>query len=137
MKSMSRALLVLFAIQLLVWPMTVAAKPKVAVQVKVDEGIGKNLPQDSLSKSGSAMAGALVGQQVYFFNVTVLSDHADAVAVNKGQWCIKGDTLLGSVVYQGTLSGNDLEVEVPQPNGKVKKLSFAVYDHKWRKLSDL
>jgi hypothetical protein len=113
------------------------AKPKVEVRVRVNEGIGKNLPQDSLSRSGSTLDGALVGKQVFYLNVTVLSDSADAVAKNNGQWCIKGDDLLGSLTYHGTLSGNDLELEVPQPNGKIKKLTFVVYDHKWRKLSDM
>ena len=68
---------------------------------------------------------------------TVHSDNADAVAKNNGQWCIKGDDLLSSLTYHGTLSGNDLELEVPQPNGKIKKMTFVVYDHKWRKLSDM
>jgi hypothetical protein len=103
----------------------------------VNEGIGKNLPQDSLSRTGSMNDGALGAVQVYFLNVTVLSDNADAIAQNNGQWCIKGDTFLGSLTYHATLSGNDLVVEVPQPNGKIKKISFVVYDHKWRKLSDL
>jgi hypothetical protein len=115
----------------------IAGKPKVNVTVTVSDGIGKNLPQDSLSRTGGAMDGALGGQQVFFLNVTVRSETADAVATNNGQWCLKGDALLGSLTYHGTLSGNDLELEVPQPNGKIKKMSFAVYDHKWRKLSDM
>ena len=131
MKPLPWLLLVLLA-ALPLW-----AKPKVDVQVKVNEGIGKNLPQDSLSRTGSPMDGALGGTQVFFLNVTVLSDNTDAVAKNNGQWCIKGDALLGSLTYHGTLSGNDLDVEVPQPNGKIKKMTFVVYDHKWRKLSDI
>jgi hypothetical protein len=115
----------------------VAGKPKVDVTITVNDGIGKNLPQDSVSRNGSSMGGALVGAQVFYLNVTVHSDNADAVAKNSGQWCIKGDELLGSLTYHGTLSGNDLELEVPQPNGKTKKMTFVVYDHKWRKLSDM
>ena len=83
------------------------------------------------------MDGALVGAQVFYLNVTLHSDNAEAVSKNNGEWCIKGDALLSSLTYHGTLSGNDLEIEVPQPNGKMKKMSFVVYDHKWRKLSDL
>jgi hypothetical protein len=83
------------------------------------------------------MDGALGGTQVFYLNVTVRSDNAEAVATSNGQWCIKGDALLGSLTYHGTLSGNDVELEVPQPNGKIKKMSFVVYDRKWRKLSDL
>lgn len=113
------------------------AKPKVEVRVRVNEGIGKNLPQDSLSRTGSSMDGALGGAQVFYLNVTVLSDNADAVAKNNGQWCIKGDELLGSLEYHGTLDGNTLEIEVPQPNGKIKKRSYGIFDHKWRKLSDI
>lgn len=114
-----------------------AGKPKVEVQVKVNEGIGKNQPADSLSRAGSSYDGKLDLPQIYFLNVTVTSDNAEAVAKNNGQWCIKGDVFLGSVTYHGTLNGNDLEIEVPQPNGKIKKVSFGVYDRKWRKLSDL
>ena len=113
------------------------AKPKVEVRVKVNEGIGKNLPQDSLSRTGSSMGGSLGGNQVFYLNVTVLSDNVEAVAKNNGQWCIKGDDLLGSLEYHGTLDGNTLEIEIPQPNGKIKKKSYGIYDHKWRKLSDL
>lgn len=113
------------------------AKPKVEVRVRVNEGIGKNLPQDSLSKTGSPMDGALVGDQVFYLNVTVLSDNAEAVAKNNGQWCIKGDDLLSSLEYHRTLDGNNLELEIPQKNGKTKKKSYVIYDHKWRKLSDI
>lgn len=115
----------------------VAGKPKVDVTITVNDGIGKNLPQDSLSRNGSSVGGALVGAQVFYLNVTVHSDNAEAVAKNNGQWCIKGDDLLSSLTYHGTLSGNDLELEIPQPNGKTKKMTFVVYDHKWRKLSDM
>jgi len=113
------------------------AKPKIQVRVKVNEGIGKNLPQDSLSRTGSSLDGSLGGTQVFYLNVTVLSDNADAVAKNNGQWCIKGDDLLGSLEYHGTLDGNTLEIEIPQQNGKIKKKSYGIFDHKWRKLSDL
>jgi hypothetical protein len=139
MRTRSAGLLILplLALQLSLCPAALSAKPKFDVRVRVNEGIGKNLPQDSLSRTGSMNDGALGAVQVYFLNVTVLSDNADAIAQNNGQWCIKGDTFLGSLTYQATLSGNDLVVEVPQPNGKIKKISFVVYDHKWRKLSDL
>jgi hypothetical protein len=113
-----------------------SAKPKVDVRVRMNEGIGKSLPQDSLSRSGSPLDGSLVGKQVFYLNVTVLSDNAEAVAKNNGQWCIKGDTFLESFDYHGTLDGNTLEVQIPQKNGKTKKVSFVIYDHKWRKLSD-
>lgn len=122
---------------LLLAVMPLWAKPKVEVRVKVNEGVGKNVPQDSLSRTGSSMDGALGGTQVFYMNVTVLSDNADAVSKNNGQWCIKGDDLLGSLVYHGTLDGNTLEIEIPLPNGKTKKKSYGIYDRKWRKLSDL
>jgi hypothetical protein len=66
-----------------------------------------------------------------------MSDNAEAVAKNSGQWCIKGDTLLGAIDYKGTLEGNSLEIEVPQKNGKIKKIAFGIFDRKWHKLSDL
>ena len=59
------------------------------------------------------------------------------MAKNNGQWCIKGDELLSSIEYHGTLDGNNLEVEIPQKNGKTKKRSYVVFDRKWRNLSDL
>jgi hypothetical protein len=61
------------------------AKPKVDVRIRVNEGIGKNLPQDSLSRSGSSMEAPLNAGQVFYLNVTVLSDIAEAVAKNNGQ----------------------------------------------------
>jgi hypothetical protein len=113
------------------------AKPKVEVRIRVNEGIGKNLPQDSLSRTGSTMDAPVNAGQVFYLNVTVLSDNADAVARNNGQWCIKGNDLLGSLEYHGTLDGNNLEIEIPQKNGKTKKQSYAIFDRKWRKLADL
>jgi hypothetical protein len=131
MKLFASALLVILATS------PVLAKPKVEVRIKVNEGIGKNLPQDSLSRTGSSMDAPLNSGQVFYLNVTVLSDNADAVAKNNGQWCIKGDTLLGSIEYRGILDGNSIEIEIPQPNGKTKKQTFGIFDHKWRKLADI
>lgn len=113
------------------------AKPKVEVRVKVNDGFGKNQPQDSLSRTGSSYDGALQGGTDYFLNVTVLSDNAEAVANNNGHWCIKGDTLLGSFEYCGMLDGKNLEIDIPQKDGKIKKKSFVIFDHKWRKESDI
>ena len=137
LSTRASAVFALLTLWSLVLAAAVPAKPKVDITLTVNDGIGKNLPQDSLSRTGGSMNGALVGQQVFYLNVTVHSDSAEAVAKSNGQWCIKGDALLSSLTYHGTLSGNDLEIEVPQPNGKMKKMSFVVYDHKWRKLSDL
>ena len=131
MKLLASALLLFLA------ALPVLAKPKVEVRIRVNEGIGKNLPQDSLSRTGSSMDAPLNSGQVFYLNVTVLSDNADAVAKNNGQWCIKGDTLLGSIEYHGILDGNSIEIEVPQQNGKTKKQTFGIFDHKWRKLADI
>ena len=113
------------------------AKPKVDVRVKVTDSIGLNAPQASLSRDHNQSPANTFYAEVYFLNVTVLSENAEAVAKNNGQWCIKGDELLGSLEYHGTLDGNTLEIEVPQPNGKIKKKSYGIFDHKWRKLSDI
>jgi hypothetical protein len=137
LKTPASALFALWGLSLMLPASAVLAKPKVDITITVNDGIGKNVPQDSLSRTGSSMDGALGGVQVFYLNVTVHSDNAEAVAKNNGQWCIKGDALLGSLTYHGTLSGNDLELEVPQPNGKIKKMTFVVYDRKWRKLSDI
>jgi len=105
----------------------------------VDDGVGKDRPQDSLSKGGGVgSGGGLIYGTVYFLNVTVLSDNAEAVAKSNGQWCITGDTNLDkNTEYHGTLNGHDLVLEVPQKNGKIKKKNFEILDHKWRKLADL
>jgi hypothetical protein len=114
------------------------AKPKVDVRVKVDDGIGVDRAKESLSRVGGASAESTIYTRVFFLNVTVLSENADAVAKNKGQWCISGGTGLDkSTEYRGTLDGNNLNLEIPQKNGKIKKESFDVIYHDWKKLSDL
>jgi hypothetical protein len=138
MRPLAAFFLACLSLQPLVWPPSLCAKPKVDVRVTVKDGIGKNLPEDVPSRTGGGyIDGAFGGPQVFYFNVTVRSEKAEAVAKNNGQWCIKGDRLLGSFTYHGTLSGNDLEIDVPQKSGKMKKMTFVVYDHKWRKLSDM
>jgi hypothetical protein len=114
------------------------AKPKVDVRVKVDDGVGVDRAKDSLSRVGGASPVTTIYTTVFFLNVTVLSDNADAVAKNNGQWCISGDTGLDkSTEYHGTLDGANLELEIPQKNGKIKKKSFDVIARNWKKLSDL
>jgi hypothetical protein len=114
------------------------AKPKVDVRIKVTDEIAKDRAQDSLSKgTGSSMSTTFYGT-VFLLNVTVLSDNAEAVAKNNGQWCISGDIELdGATEYHGTLNGNNLIIEILQKNGKIKKQTFEIIDHKWRKLSDM
>ena len=113
------------------------AKPKIDVRVKLDDGVGVDRAKESISRVGGASSATTIYTTVFYLNVTVLSDNAEAVAKNNGQWCIKGDDLLSSFEYHGTLDGNTLEIEIPQKNGKTKKKSYVVFDHKWRKLSDL
>lgn len=115
----------------------VCAKPKVDVRVKVNEGMRKDRAGDSLSKSGATPNNTFLAT-VWFMNVSVTSDHAEAVAKNNGQWCITGDAALDvNGEYQGTLDGNSLDIQVAAKDGKTKKLHFEVFDHKWRQLSDL
>jgi len=132
------ALLSLLALQLLPGTPSILAKPKVEVRVRAHEGLSKNPPPDSLSRShsGVAVGGALPSDEVFYFNVTVFADNADAVAKNNGQWCIKGGIQLSSFDYHGTLDGNDLELQIPQENGKTKKATFKIIDRKWRNLAD-
>jgi hypothetical protein len=137
MRSRTTILLFWLALPSLVAAPAFGGKQKMDVQIKVNEGIGKTPPADSLSRNGSSYGAALQSATIYYLNVTVTSENADAVSKNNGQWCLKGDALLGSLTYHGTLSGNDLELEIPQPNGKIKKMTFVVYDHKWRKLADI
>lgn len=116
------------------------AKPKVDVKVTVFEGIGRDSAGDSLSKSGIATTSNITHTAAFFMNVTVASDNPKNVEVakNGGQWCIEGDTGLDvGGEYTGVLDGNSLTIEMPQKNGKIKKLNFEIFDHKWRKLADL
>lgn len=114
------------------------AKPKVDVRVKVEDGVGVDRAKDSISRVGGASSATTIYTTVFYLNVTVLSDNPEAVAKNNGQWCISGDTGLEKATeYHGTLDGNNLELEIPQKNGKTKKKSFDVIEHKWKKLSDI
>jgi len=115
------------------------AKPKVAVHVTVNQGKGRDEVQDTLSKNGvSNSAADTVFATVYFLNVTVTSDKAEALAGNDGHWCIKGASPLDvNGEYPALLNGNGLDVQVPAKNGKTKTLHFEVLDHKWRTLADL
>jgi hypothetical protein len=135
-RSLPPLLMPLFAFQLLLGASALLAKPKVEVRVRAHEGIDKNPAPDSLNRYNTPVAGSLPAREVFYFNVTVFSDNAEAVAKNNGQWCIKGDAQLSSFDYQGTLDGNELEVEIPQKNGKKKKMTFKIIDRKWRNLSD-
>ena len=115
-----------------------SAKPKVDVRVKVDDGVGVDRAKESISRAGGASSTTTIYTTVFYLNVTVLSDNAEAVAKNNGQWCISSDTGLDKgTEYHGTLDGNDLELEIPQKSGKTKKKSFDVIDHNWKKLSDI
>lgn len=126
-------LLVLFLSASPLW-----AKPKVEVRVKASDGVGIDRPQDALSKGGGASLNTILYGTVYYWNVTVRSDNAEAVARNNGQWCISSDIDLdASAEYRGILDGNRLELEIPQKNGKIKKTKFEIFDRKWKKLSDL
>jgi hypothetical protein len=127
----------LLAFELLLCSASFSGKPKVDVRIAVNDGIGKYPPEGSLSKSNLTIQGPLPSAEIFYFNVTVRSDNAEAVAQSDGKWCIKGDSLLGNSEYHATLTGNDLQIEVPQKNGKLKKFNFVVYDHKWRKLADI
>src|SRR5271169_1923709 len=114
------------------------AKPKVEVRIKIDDQIIKERPQDSLSRGGGASIPTTIYGVIYFLNVTVLSDNSEAVAKNNGKWCTSGDTEMDKATeYHGTLDGVNLELEIPQKNGKTKKKVFEIFDHKWRKLIDL
>jgi hypothetical protein len=132
MRPLTCVLLFLLAASPL-WP-----KPKVEVRIKIDDQIIKERRQDSLSRGGGASIPTTIFGVIYFLNVTVLSDNAEAVAKNNGKWCISGDTEMDKTTeYHGTLDGDRLELEIPQKDGKTKKKTFEVFDHKWRKLVDL
>jgi hypothetical protein len=114
------------------------AKPKVDVRIKINEETVRDRASDSLSKPAGSSMNSTFYAAVYFLNVIVLSDNAEAVAKNNGNWCISGGTELDrNTEYHGTLNGSELDIEIPQKNGKVKKVTFEIFDHKWRKLADI
>jgi len=112
------------------------AKPKVEVRIKLNDGFGIIEHTSAPTRGGAFYDDSGAAPTVFYQNVTVFSESAEAVAKNNGQWCIKGDAMLSTPEYHGTLEGNNLEIEIPQKNGKIKKMNFVVYDHKWRTKSD-
>ena len=117
-------------------------KPKIDVQVKVFNGIGRDRVAGSLSKSdtaGSNTNESTIYERVFYFNVTITSERRDpALAKNNGQWCITGENELSvDQPYDAELDGNKLEVEVPSKNGKARKYRYVVFDRQWRKLDNL
>ena len=114
------------------------AKPKVDVKFKVNDGFAKDQVSDKLSQTNNPTPGTVFYATVYYLNVTVTSDNAEAVAKNNGQWCLSTDTKIDiKPEYQGVLDGNGLDIQVPGKNGKTKKVHLEVFDHRWRKLSDI
>jgi hypothetical protein len=137
-RKISQMRLLTLTLSILLAAFSLGAKPRVEVSVKISDEIAKDVPQASLSRDGSSTINTSIYGLIFYFNVTVFSKNEDAVAKNDGQWCITGDTQMDKgAEYQGTLSGNNLEIEIPQKNGKTKKKSYDVIDRKWRKLSDL
>jgi hypothetical protein len=120
-------------------PLSVLAKPKVNVFVQSHEAFAILQPPDSLARAGTSMgaySAPLPPRTDYFINVTV-QVHDPQAPLTDAHWCIKGDSALGDIVYEGFLSGNDLELEIPQNNGKIKKVSFKIIDRKWRERKNL
>ncbi len=129
-----RRLTVLFTLLVLATA-PLGAKPKANIRVKISTFYGKRRPSGDL---GSTLGNDSTFGVIYYLNVTVLSDDAQAVAKNGGDWCIKGDLPLNpGAEYHGILDGNILSLEIPEKNGKSIKRSFLVFDYKWRTLSEL
>jgi hypothetical protein len=117
------------------------AKPKIDVKVKVFNGIGRDRVAGSLSKTEKTSSNtneSILYERVFYLNVTITSERTEAaLAKNNGQWCISGDTELNlNDLYDATLDGNNLDVEVTAKNGKTKKYRFVVIDRQWRKLDN-
>ena len=117
------------------------AKPKIDVKLKVFNGIGRDRVSGALTKNGSTPSNTNDGmlyERVFYFNVTLTTERANAaLAKNNGQWCISGDAELNvDELYDATLDGNNLEIEITAKNGKSKKYRYVVIDRQWRKLDD-
>ena len=136
-KSLGPLACFFLALPLTLSTLAVATKPKVDVRIMVNEGIGKYPQQDFLNERNTPVAGPLISNEIFYFNVKVLSDNTQAVAKKTDNGVSKVKSTLNSNEYHGTLSGNDLEIEIPQKNSKIKKMGFVIVDHKWRKLADI
>jgi hypothetical protein len=117
------------------------AKPKIDVKLKVFNGIGRDRVSGALTKNGSTPSNTNDGmlyERVFYFNVTLTTEKQNAaLAKNNGQWCISGDAELNvDDLYDATLDGNNLEIEITAKNGKSKKYRYVVIDRQWRKLDD-
>ena len=121
-------------LSLLLMASTVWAKPKVDVRVNVDGTV-------RMLETGGNLSLTIGGTYVSYINVTVSSDNAAAVARNNGQWCIRSEEDIVELAkngdYQAVLDGNFIEIEIPQTKGKPRKVSFSIFDYKWRKTFDL
>ncbi len=107
------------------------AKPKVEVRIRIHDQWTRYKIDDSMPNLGNSVSNVTT-TTIAYLNVTFLSDDAEAVAQNKGQWCISGDSLLNTDgEYPGTLDGNNLVIQIPQKNGKPKSFNYKIFDHKW------
>ncbi len=135
---MLRRTLRFLLVLLLIPSVGVAAKPKTSVKIHVEEEITNlNNGGDLSSTAGSS------NRYTTYLNVTVVPDTpADPALMNDGKWCIKsmpGETvhLVQGGTYAATLDGSFLGMEIPQPKGKPLKVSFLIFDHKWRTRLDI
>jgi len=111
-----------------------AKTTKVNVRAKVDSSTTREKAQGSLSI-------AVASPLITYVNVTLSSEDASAVANNNGQWCIQSQdeavNLQKGGEYQGVLDGDFVELVIPLKNGKMRKISFKIFDHKWHTPYDL
>jgi hypothetical protein len=129
--------LLIVAVGLLALPLW--AKPKTVVYVQSHEAFEITGSADTLSRGDTplgAYSAPLAPPIDYFINVTV-QVHDPQVPLTDAHWCIKGDAALGDLIYHGTISGNDMELEIPDKNGKNKNKSFKIIDRKWRERKNL
>jgi len=110
------------------------AKPKVSVKVRIEEEITNLGTQGDLSFSTG-------GRIASYDNVTVMPDVPVPDLKNDGKWCLRtqGEIvhLVKGGLYNAILDGDFLELEIPNPKGKPLKVTFTVYDRKWRTRLDI
>ena len=122
---------------LLMFSAAVFAKPKASVKIRVEEEITNlNTSGDLSTTVGSS------SRSVTYLNVTVVPDVPIDNFMNDGKWCIKsqpGQTvhLANGGEYKALMDNGFLELEIPQPKGKPVKVTFVVFDHKWRSRLDI
>ncbi len=132
--KIGRCFLLCFAILVAGFTTVVYANPKVPVQVRIEEEITNLSTEGDLSFSTG-------GRRDSYYNVIVTPEVPVPDLRNNGKWCLRtqGELihLVKSGTYKATMDGDYVEMQVAQPKGAPLKVTFTVFDRKWRSRLDI